>query len=332
MPIYQVTYLSDGLKVKGYLGLPDGWSFPPQQIQEWIQQASGTSAFLPARFLARLDLAEEPTVQLQGLNPCQTEQSQNWPRTPEHDTSEGKVHETSEGRIHDTSEGEIFERLPGFIYCRGGIRKVGMVNSNWVAEFASYGYAVFAPSYRGNEGGSGRDEFGGADREDVHAAFRLMQQLPFIDPSRITVMGFSRGAVNATLTAVEVSGVHRLVLWGGVADLKATYQERVDLRRMLRRVVGGTPKKVPEEYQRRSPIALAEQIPCPVLVMHGTADVQVDISHGLAMHQRLSELGKEVTMHTFENEGHHLSAPEHQSAVRNMFAWVEPDKPAQPTK
>lgn len=290
MPIYHVTYLSDGMKVKGYLGLPDGWSFPPHQIEEWIQEANGTSVSLPARFVARLN---------------------------------------AETYKHESSTGGTFARLPGFIYCRGGIRKVGMVNSSWVDEFANYGYAVFAPSYRGNEGGAGRDEFGGADREDVHAAFRLMQQLPFIDPARITVMGFSRGAVNATLTAVEVAEVHRLVLWGGVADLKATYQERVDLRRMLRRVVGGTPAKVPEEYERRSPLALAGQIPCPVLVMHGTADEQVDFSHGLAMYEQLKQLGKEVAIHRFENGNHHLSPTEHQSAVRNMFSWVESDKLSQ---
>lgn len=294
MPIYHVTYLSDGLKVKGYLGLPEGWSFPPQQIEEWIQAASGSPTSLPTRFLARLNGQTKSKTNTSHLR----------------DVEHPKHQRTA-------------ETLPGFIYCRGGIGKVGMVNLDWVAEFASYGYAVFAPSYRGNEGGQGKDEFGGADREDVHCALRLLQTFPFINPAKISAMGFSRGAVNAALTAADVPGIHRLVLWGGVSDLKATYDERVDLRRMLRRVLGGTPRKVPQEYMRRSPIVLAEQIPCPVLIMHGTADRQVAFSHGLTMFQQLIDLGKPVTFHRFEEGDHHLPSHEHSQAVQEMFAWLE---------
>src|SRR5690606_9642680 len=131
---------------------------------------------------------------------------------------------------------------PALIYCRGGIGSVGRVRARWVDAFASRGYVCFAPCYRGNEGGEGRDEFGGVEREDVHAAVRLLQALPFIDRSRISLFGFSRGSINATQTAVAMpDAVHSLVLWGGVADLARTYEERVDLRRMLKRVIGGSP-------------------------------------------------------------------------------------------
>ncbi|GAE04957.1 S9 family peptidase [Paenibacillus sp. JCM 10914] len=43
-------------------------------------------------------------------------------------------------------------KLPLVIYCRGGIGRVGAVKFKWVEEFAAQGYAVFAPTYRGNEG------------------------------------------------------------------------------------------------------------------------------------------------------------------------------------
>ena len=41
------------------------------------------------------------------------------------------------------------------IYCRGGIRKVGMVRKRRIISMAKRGFAVFAPFYRGNEGGEG---------------------------------------------------------------------------------------------------------------------------------------------------------------------------------
>ena len=32
-----------------------------------------------------------------------------------------------------------------------------------------------------------------------------------------------------------------MILWSGVSDLAQTYEERIDLRRMMKRVIGGTP-------------------------------------------------------------------------------------------
>jgi len=213
-------------------------------------------------------------------------------------------------------------RWPALIYCRGGIRKVGPVRREWLEQFVRHGHVVFAPSYRGSEGGEGVDRFGGEDREDVLSAFRLLQCLPFVRAERISLMGFSRGAINAAWAAAETREAHRLVLWGGVSDLARTYEERVDLRRMLKRVVGGTPARNPEGYRERSPIAWADRIACPVLIMHGTRDVQVDVGHGLRMHERLKALDKPVELALFDGYGHHLPPRLHQEAVDRMFAWI----------
>ncbi|KHF34432.1 hypothetical protein CM49_03401 [Paenibacillus sp. P1XP2] len=93
---------------------------------------------------------------------------------------------------------DIHERKwPVLVYCRGGIGRVGQVKTEWLERFSQSGFIVFAPVYRGTQGGEGRDEFGGADLEDVPAACRLLAGLPFVDPKRIAAMGFSRGSVNA---------------------------------------------------------------------------------------------------------------------------------------
>lgn len=216
----------------------------------------------------------------------------------------------------------LAQQWPVLIYCRGGIGKVGRVRTFWIEHFAAHGYVVFAPCYRGNEGGEGRDEFGGADQEDVFSAYRLLQHLPFLDPKRISVMGFSRGAINAAQTAVHMQDLHRLILWGGVSDLAKTYEERISLRRMLKRVIGGTPARRPESYEIRSPIRFAHLIHCPVLIMHGTDDVQVDFSHGLNMYLKLKELGIPAGLLEFSGYGHILPPDIHQEAVRQMFEWI----------
>lgn len=209
------------------------------------------------------------------------------------------------------------------MYCRGGIGKVGRVKTQWIEQFANQGYVVFAPSYRGNEGGEGRDEFGGADQEDVLAAYRFVQSLPFIQKDRISVMGFSRGSINATKLTVHSNGIHKLILWSGVSNLSQTYEERIDLRRMLKRVIGGTPNKLPAAYESRSPLIMANDIQCPILLIHGTNDAQVDFTHSLNMYNKLKVIQADVSFHRYEDLGHHFPMPIHIQAVERMFQWLQ---------
>src|SRR4051812_4396842 len=55
----------------------------------------------------------------------------------------------------------------GFLYLRGGIKNVGKVRPSRIAQFAAEGFIVFAPYYRGNQGGEGNEDFAGDDREDA---------------------------------------------------------------------------------------------------------------------------------------------------------------------
>ncbi len=217
-------------------------------------------------------------------------------------------------------------RWPVLIYCRGGLGNYGGVNTAWLEQFVQKGYIVFAPSYRGNEGGEGRDEYGGRDREDVHAAYRLVQGWPFADSKRVSLMGFSRGAINAVHTATTYNTgpdqVHKLVLWSGVTDVERTYQERTDLRRTLKRVLGGSPRAAPEAYLARSPLSSAHKLRCPVLIMHGTSDTQVNYSHGTRMYHWLKGRGADVTFHAYGGQDHRFQESMHKAAVDNMFDWL----------
>src|SRR3954447_12187731 len=65
----------------------------------------------------------------------------------------------------------------GFLYLRGGIKNVGKVRPARIAQFAAEGFIVFAPYYRGNQGGEGNEDFGGDDREDAFSGFLLLKSL-----------------------------------------------------------------------------------------------------------------------------------------------------------
>ncbi|MED0736186.1 alpha/beta hydrolase family protein [Aneurinibacillus thermoaerophilus] len=211
---------------------------------------------------------------------------------------------------------------PGLVYCRGGIRRVGMVQITWIEHMAACGFVVCAPSYRGNEGGEGHDEFGGADREDVYGAFDLLAHLSWVDKKRLAVIGFSRGAMGAFLAAAEMNFVRAVVSWGGVVDLHLTYEERADLRRMLRRVVGH-PVKDARAYMERSALYRAEDITCPVLFIQGGKDEQVSPRHARYMIERLERLGKPFTVWYYPQYGHHFPKAAHYGTISEACHWLK---------
>jgi dipeptidyl aminopeptidase/acylaminoacyl peptidase len=217
---------------------------------------------------------------------------------------------------------DVMTRRPGFVYCRGGIGRVGMVKLDWVVRFALREFIVFAPSYRGNEGGEGREDFGLADREDVFSAITLLRSLPFVDPEHITVYGFSRGGPMALFSGMESLGLRVAITHGGVSDLALTYEQRVDLRRMLRRVVGGTPSKFPDAYAARSPIWRVKDLQVPVLVIHGTDDVQVDVSHADALCRAMHAASITHEAWILPGVGHHLENEAFNSLIDDMRDYI----------
>lgn len=213
--------------------------------------------------------------------------------------------------------------FPLLMYCRGGIKNVGMTKLAWVSQFVEQGYVVFAPFYRGNRGGEGREDFGGEDRHDVLEAVPWLKELPMVDPLRMHMFGFSRGSLPALYSAMAYDCFRSVTVWGGVSDMVLTYEEREDLRRMLKRVIGGPPWKKPEEYERRSPLLRVEELKCPVLIIHGADDRLVGVEHAYRLAEALREAGKSYTLRIYEGLGHLFPPMEREKAVREMFTWME---------
>lgn len=211
--------------------------------------------------------------------------------------------------------------LDGFLYLRGGIKSVGMVRPARIAQFAQEGFIVFAPYYRGNQGGEGHEDFGGEDREDAIAAFALLKSHPRV--KNIHVFGFSRGGVMALWTAIRCPETASVVTWGGVSDMTLTYKERTDLRRMMKRVIGGTPEKYPERYQDRTPLYRLDQRMPPVLIIHGIKDENVSVQHAYLLENRLKSLHKPVDSWYFNEYTHYFPPAVNRKVVSDLSKWMK---------
>lgn len=224
------------------------------------------------------------------------------------------------GMMAEPKDGKPY---PGFLYLRGGIKNVGQVRPARIAQFASEGFIVFAPFYRGNQGGEGNEDFAGDDRNDAYAAFDLLSDHSRVLGKKVHVFGFSRGGVMGLLTAIDKKDTASVVTWGGVSDMVLTYGERKDLRRMMKRVIGGTPKKYPIRYRWRTPLYRLDEIEAPVLIVHGAKDHNVSIEHAHRLENRLKELDKQVDTYYFENYTHYFPPAINREIVKLVCDWMK---------
>lgn len=207
------------------------------------------------------------------------------------------------------------------LYLRGGLQFVGMVRAARIAQFAQQGFAVFAPYYRGNRGGEGRDEFAGDDRYDAVYAVDVLKKLA--DVENVHVYGFSRGGVMALWTAIIRNDIASVVTWAGVSDVTNIYWERLDMRRALKRIIGGTPNKMTDSYHERTPLFSLHNINAPVLIIHGTADEHVPIAHAYLLERSMRLLGKRVETWYTEAYTHHYPPADNRQTVRNLCHWMK---------
>ncbi|MEH7414636.1 prolyl oligopeptidase family serine peptidase [Neobacillus drentensis] len=209
----------------------------------------------------------------------------------------------------------------GFLYLRGGIKNVGKVRPSRIAQFASEGFIVFAPFYRGNQGGEGNEDFAGKDKEDAFAAYEVLRSLPGVKD--IHIFGFSRGGVMALWTGIRFPEAASIVTWGGLSDMDLTYRERKDLRRMMKRVIGGTPDKYPERYKERTALYELDKMEAPVLIIHGVQDQNVSIEHAHRLERRLRSLDKSVECWYFEEFTHYFPPAVNRKVVHDLSNWMK---------
>jgi dipeptidyl aminopeptidase/acylaminoacyl peptidase len=168
-------------------------------------------------------------------------------------------------------------------------------------EFHQYllqqGYVVIAPDYRGSIG-YGRAwrndvymDVGGNDAKDARMAATYLKSLGYVDSDRIGVWGLSYGGF-FTLLAItqEPTWFRAAVDVAGVADYKLYYDDPYHGGWTTSRI--GTPDEHPEVYAKAAPMSHVDQIQHPLLILHGTADVNVPFIHSVLLMDHLLKAGK----------------------------------------
>ena len=167
----------------------------------------------------------------------------------------------------------------------------GGVHGDWgpsmlpfVKEAVERGYVIITPDYRGSNGYGAAHynaiDYGGKELDDVMAAYDYLKTLPYVDPDRVGIMGWSHGGfITSHLVmrdetpfkaAAAIVPVTNLVFRLGYKG--PNYQRSFATQQALR----GLPHEKREEYIKRSPLYQVEKLHVPILVHVATNDEDVN--------------------------------------------------------
>jgi dipeptidyl aminopeptidase/acylaminoacyl peptidase len=142
------------------------------------------------------------------------------------------------------------------------------------------GYVVFAPDYRGSIGYGSKwrsavyMDVGGKDAEDASKAGEYLATLPYVDANRIGVWGLSYGGFFTLIAVTRHPTLFRSgVDVAGVVDYRMYYEDPYHGDWTASRI--GTPEQNPQVYDNASPLSHISELQRPLLILHGTADVNV---------------------------------------------------------
>lgn len=219
---------------------------------------------------------------------------------------------------------------PCVIYNRGGNRDFGRIGfmqvSDILDDLVSEGYVVIASNYRGNNGGQGADEFGGADVADVENLIAILEELEIADASKVGMYGVSRGGMMTYEVLKNQGKINAAVIKSGSTDLfkDLTHPDTSDFEKYI------YAEMIPDYYQysdstlsERSAVKWPEQMKrVPLLMLHGSGDKRVVYEEASDLAALLDELEYPYQLVTYTDDDHFLSKHRKDSKAR-ILEWFD---------
>jgi acetyl esterase/lipase len=210
----------------------------------------------------------------------------------------------------------------------------------WAQAFASRGYAVFQPNYRGSSGygapfrEKGMGEWGRRMLTDMSDGVEALARAGVVDKDRVCIVGGSYGGYAALASVILHQGLYRCaVSVAGVSDVSAVMASDGDngeypSGRYNQKMYGVKSASDPVLLSI-SPLRHPEAASAPILLIHGKDDTVVPFVHSLTMNDALTKAGKTSQLVALDSEDHFLSRE--ATRVQTLEAsvnWVEKYNPA----
>lgn len=194
----------------------------------------------------------------------------------------------------------------------------------WAQAFASRGYAVFQPNFRGSTNRdqaftrAGYGEWGKKMQTDVSDGLAALAEKGIIDPARACIVGASYGGYAALAGVTLQQGIYRCaVSVNGVADVSLMSRSEIAESGRVKIVARSLERQLGPQSGHKdiSPRYHANEANAPILLIHGRDDTVVNFDQSTKMADALKDAGKPYEFLELEGEDHWLSLGETRKAM-----------------
>jgi dipeptidyl aminopeptidase/acylaminoacyl peptidase len=199
--------------------------------------------------------------------------------------------------------------------------------------FASRGYLVFEPDYRGSDNlGTAHEHAiykdpGVGPGRDVIAGVEAVEKLGIVDTSREAVTGHSYGGYMTAWMIGHYQKWRSAVIGDGVFDWVEAYDlSATGNLAWTRDSLGGSPwnPQNAQLYRDGSPITYVRDIKTPTRLISGTADDQAPVVGSYQLYHALADQGVPVSFVAIPNAFHFPRDPVHiEGYNRVTLEWVD---------
>lgn len=223
-------------------------------------------------------------------------------------------------------------RAPAIVIPHGG--PTGQAQdgfSRFGTAFASRGYVVIQPNFRGSTGyGKALQtanylDLGGGDLKDTVAAKRFLTDSGYVDARRVGIFGGSYGGF-MTLMAIgrTPDEFAAAVQWYGIINWRTMYRDQDALLKAYQRTLLGTPEANPAVYDAASPLTYLKAARAPLLSIQGENDIRVPRGQAQEVADLLKAKGNIVETIFYPEEGHGFQKRENQlDSLNRTIGWFD---------
>jgi len=242
-------------------------------------------------------------------------------------------------KAKDGTEIEAYVTLPmknvkdlnaAIVIPHGGPMARNYSGFDWFSQFfASRGYTVIEPNFRGSSGYGFEFEmasiknWGGVMQDDLADAATWLVKQKDIDKNKICIVGASYGGYASMLAAVKQQDIFRCAAsFAGVSDLELLLikARRFTNYKVVKKQIGSDSDLLEEA----SPINHIEKINTPILLIHGEKDRVVDVTHSRNMFDELEDEDKVVEYVELPDGNHYLEIEKNRlQTLSKIEAFLE---------
>ncbi|MFO8128748.1 MAG: S9 family peptidase [Bacteroidales bacterium] len=230
-------------------------------------------------------------------------------------------------RLIKPADLDTAKKYPVIVYVYGGPH-AQLVTNSWLGGaglflnyLAQQGYVVFTLDNRGSANRGLAFEqavfrnLGTLEIQDQMKGVEYLKSLPYVDPERIGVDGWSYGGFMTILLMLKEAETFRVGVAGGpVTDWK--YYEVMYGERYM-----DTPEQNPGGYKEASLLTHASKLKGKLLIIHGTSDPVVVWQHSLTLIKKFIEEGIQVDYFIYPGHQHGIGGRDRLHLNQKIFNY-----------